>query len=404
MDKNHIYDLSNAEFVSFLFSERARETNISEFHGWNNWALAGAIVSVILAGYSVLKNNPSLVTLNVVYNVSCLLAFFLAYHSWSRMFRRARGVDFSKVRMLKEVLPIVKIVFIFICAIFLAILISVIDGFNSVFLLWVFIIIAYTVAIFIAIAHKEKVVPSFFKEMVFPWIWINIGFEAFIGGLLALIVAQSFKLAGRSLFSPEFEFATCVSAVFVLLFILFKLNFGNRVVRRFDEIIDMYLYAGKSKEETLHEILKNRMGYGVLDGCYKELKAVERKTEICVAEEKELDEIKDAAVIGGNTIGQLKKKQARVDIIIKDLQDTLHSTTALVDRMDEIVKVSSYFRENSEIKHVFDTNSQCLEKVKAVVVKARDVSRLLHNTEMQILEELKVSLEHVQRELMEEEN
>ena len=35
-------------------------------------------------------------------------------------------------------------------------------------------------------------------------------------------------------------------------------------VRRFDVIIDEYLYAGATKEETFHEISKNRMGYEVL--------------------------------------------------------------------------------------------------------------------------------------------
>ena len=401
MEKNNIADLSNAEFTSFLFLERNRENSLSDYHGWNNWALGGAIVSVILAGYTLLKNNPSLAALNVLYYVDCLSALFLAYHSWARLFTRVRGVDFSKVRMLKEVFPIVNVVFIFLFAIASTILIPITDGFNSVFWLWLIIVLVYISVTIIAISLKEKVVPSYFKEMVLPWIWINVGFDTFTGGLWGLIVIKSFKLAGGCIFTPEFEFAACISAIYVLLFILFKLNFSNRVVRRFDEIIDMYLYAGNSKEESFHELLKNRMGYGVLDVCYKELRGVEKKTEMCLAEEKELDDIKDRAIAGEYTINQFEEEQVRVDKVIKGIYDTLGLSKSLINRMDEILKVSPYFRNNSEINYVLDISCQCINKVEIVFEKAKVVSRLLYDLEAQSLRKEKKLLESIHGFLLE---
>lgn len=65
MDKNKrnidipkaIGDLTDAEFLSFLYSERDREDSLSQWQGWNNWALAGAFVAVMWTAYSIWKDH-----------------------------------------------------------------------------------------------------------------------------------------------------------------------------------------------------------------------------------------------------------------------------------------------------------------------------------------------------------
>lgn len=399
-EKLHIGNLADSDFISFLYSERERENSLSEFHGWNNWALAGAIVTVICSGYAVLKLNPSLDVTRVLYNTSCLIAFFLAYHSWTNIFRRERAVDFSKVRMMKEVIPIIKLVFVFVCAIASSITIAVVDRCNVVFWLWVSVIAAYMITLIIALCTKEKVVPSLFREMMLPWAWINAGYEAVIGAVFSLIGTQSFRLARRAILIPEFEFAACVAAFLILLYILFSLNFGNKVVRRFDAIIDRYLYAAATKEETFHEISKNRMGYGVLDACYKELKDVEKRTKQCEDEEKELAEMREYVMTGNCDLAKIQDYDSRVDRILVDQQAALNQSKRLVNRMNEIVKVSSSYGDITEIKTVFDTNQQCFDQVKSVSVIVKEVSRMLHEKETEMLEEINAVL----RKELEEKN
>lgn len=407
-EKLHIGNLADSDFISFLYSERERENSLSEFHGWNNWALAGAIVTVICSGYAVLKLNPSLDVTRVLYNTSCLIAFFLAYHSWTNIFRRERAVDFSKVRMMKEVIPIIKLVFVFVCAIASSITIAVVDRCNVVFWLWVSVIAAYMITLIIALCTKEKVVPSLFREMMLPWDWINAGYEAVIGAVFSLIGTQSFRLARRAILIPEFEFAACVAAFLILLYILFSLNFGNKVVRRFDAIIDRYLYAAATKEETFHEISKNRMGYGVLDACYKELKDVEKRTKQCEDEEKELAEMREYVMTGNCDLAKIQDYDSRVDRILVDQQAALNQSKRLVNRMNEIVKVSSSYGDITEIKTVFDTNQQCFDQVKSVSVIVKEVSRMLHEKETEMLEEinavLRKELEQKNNELRELKN
>lgn len=404
-DTQHITNMSDTEFLSFLYSERDRENSLSEFHGWNNWALAGAIITAICSGYSVLSKNPSLDVVTVLYNAGFIVAFFLTYHSWATIFRRQRAVDFSKVRMMKEVMPVVKIVFVYICAITSSIMIAILNGCNFVFWLWVSVIVAYTLVLILVLCQKEKVVPSFFGEMMLPWVWVNVAFESIMGCVFSIIGTQSFKLAGRQILSPDFEFAACVATVLILLYVLFKLNFGNKVVRRFDEIIDKYLYAGATKEDTFREISKNRMGYGVLDACHKELQSVEQQTKKCVEEEKELSEIKNYVLAGNRELTKLQEYQGRIDDILNHQQTTLNLSKALVDRMNEIVKVSSLFRDITEIQYVFDANQQCHDKVKAISESVGEVSRLVNEAEKEILTAvntaLKKQLEEKQEELRE---
>lgn len=199
-------------------------------------------------------------------------------------------------------------------------------------------------------------------------------------------------MAGRNILTPEFEFAACVASFLILFYILFKLNFSNKVVRRFDAIIDQYLYAGATKEETFHEISKNRMGYGVLDACYKELRDVEKRTKQCVEEEKELDEMRDYVVSGNCNLKRIQEYDDRIDVILSGQHIALNQSKRLVGRMNEILKVSSSFRDITEIKTVFDTNQQCFEKVKSVSDKVGEVSRMLHDKEKEILEVINEAL------------
>ncbi len=391
-NKTHIADLSESEFISFLYSERDRENSLSEFHGWNNWALAGAIITVICSGYTILKIKPSLDVTTVLYNASCLLAFFLAYHSWATIFMRERAVDFSKVRMMKEVMPVVKLFFVYVCGFASSITIAVVDGCNVVFWLWISVIGAYTITLIIALCNKEKVVPSFFREMMLPWVGVNAGYEAFLGAVFSLIGTQSLRMAGRNILTSEFEFAACVAAFLTLLYILFKLNFSNKVVRRFDVIIDQYLYAGDTKEKTFHEISKNRMGYGVLDACYKELKEVEKRTKQCEEEETELAEMREYVVAGNCDLKTIQEYDDRTDAILLGQQTSLNRSKRLVERMNEIVRVSSSFGDITEIKTLVDTNQQCFDKAKSVLDKLEEVSRMLHEKEMEMLEEINAAL------------
>ena len=54
---NRITELSDSEFLSFLYSERDREESLNHFQGWNIWAVIGAMITVICTAYSIRCNH-----------------------------------------------------------------------------------------------------------------------------------------------------------------------------------------------------------------------------------------------------------------------------------------------------------------------------------------------------------
>jgi len=50
--KLFVSEMTDSEFVSFLYSERDRENGLSLYQGWNNWAIAGALITIIYNIYN----------------------------------------------------------------------------------------------------------------------------------------------------------------------------------------------------------------------------------------------------------------------------------------------------------------------------------------------------------------
>ena len=100
-----IPEMSDSEFLSFLYSERNRENDISQYQGWNTWVLIGAAITSLCAFYSTIKTGSELNYVSAFYYAVGTIAFFLAYHNIARLFRRERGHVITRVRLLKDVIP-----------------------------------------------------------------------------------------------------------------------------------------------------------------------------------------------------------------------------------------------------------------------------------------------------------
>lgn len=391
----YLLNLSDSDFLSFLYSERDRENNLSQFQGWNNWALFGAIIAVLCTGYDVIKDN--LVELRgtyIFYYVSGFLALFLGYRSYSRIIKRERGIDYAKVRMLKEVVPYVRIVLIFVCSITLALLIVAFDKVNNVFFFWSVVFLLYFAGTIIAVSYRERVVPSYFSSsgVLLPWPKANIGFDALVGGLLGLTGVESFKAAPCPFSFVNFELAACVSSLVVLVYLFFVINTENKVVKRFDAIIDAYLYIGKSKEETCQEIMRNRMGYSVLESCYKEYQGVINKVTRCEEEEKKLNDIIQGVNEGRFKMQDLCSLNKTVDGIIENQEKANRQSKALCKKVSQILKVEPVLEDFSELDALIQANQRYIDISKKVCSKAREASFAIYNAKEAMLNELEEAL------------
>lgn len=361
--KSPIPELSDSEFISFLYSERDREHSISEYHGWNNWALVGSIITVACFVYSTVYNASSVDWNKVLYYVIGSIAFFLTYHTWLRLFKRQRGYDYTRVRLLKEMTPWTEIVLSLTVAIVAIVRIIVYDSLSLVFWLWVAVFALQLSVFSAAIFNRNRLVPFFFYSAYFPNKRLNSIYDFIAGMLFCETWYHSFKNVAQNVFNTEFEVGICIGTIVVLLYILVKINVENKAVKQFDAIIDMYIYSGVSKEKTYQKILCNRMGYGVLDVCKVELEKVKNITSECEKITGELVELKSIIESGKYDNELLISYNKRLENILQYLNAGLRQSQKLSSRMDEIVKIAPVLYQVDDINLIFDSNKKLYEKV-----------------------------------------
>ena len=148
---------------------------------------------------------------------------------------------------------------------------------------------------------------------------------------------------------------------------------GNKAVKRFDTIIDNHLYLGVSKEKTFQEILKNRMGYSVMDMCYEELSTIESEMK---AYEDELDKIESikASVLNGEGLEEhFYKLQKEIPALFEKAENAMTLSRRLSDKLKEILRVAFGMNVVSAISDILDQNDKDMEKIVALKEKMESV-------------------------------
>lgn len=382
---NRIDGLSDSDFLSLLYSERDREHSLNQIPGWSIWAIIGAWITVLCAGYAVLKGNQSIDAKKVLYLTSALLALVLSSGSLFRLFHLNRSVDFSKVKLLSEVFPTVQFVFVFVCSLSFAIIIFITESVNPVFWLWIALLIVYCVASIIAICNRNTIVPSYYYDVVFPWEKINIVFESIQSALYLLIFHVSSRIQPIAFLSSEFELSICMVTLVTLAFIFFKIRLNDNTVSRIDDIIEGFLYKGVSREETFSQLSVNRWGYTVLDACSKELKAIKNRFQEHEEELKELQAI-ERSIIGASVMPeQIDVFLKKVDSILLNQRKSLKSSEELTNRLKQILKVAPLLSETTELDYLVEANnaihskvSVSLDRVKHIVTLVKEKQNEIH--------------------------
>lgn len=376
-DKTFISEMSENEFLSFLYSERERENEISKFHGWNNWALIGAGIAVLYATYTILGGVCELEWIRVVCYSTGSFALFWSYRSWAFFFQRSRGHNLTRVRLLKEVFPWIDVCLAIIVAIVAIVSISVLGSSSGLIWLWISVIVLQIVAVVVSVFDRDRVVSTFFTKLYFPRIRLNLAYEIVLATLLVVIWRQSFMLGSWSIICPEFELGVCFTVIIILIYLLLVSNFENKAVKDFDEIMDKYIYAGESKENTYKSIIINRVGYGVLEVCNKDLQRIEEMSVACEQKGRHLAEIKDKIQNGRFEMSQLLEFLIETKDTVTYLRDSLHQSMRLSNRLDEIMSLAPFSLQVEDFKDILDANKAFFERILSVDKEVDTVTALL---------------------------
>lgn len=375
--KNPILDYSDQDFLSFLYAERDRENSLSQYHGWSNWALIGAMITVLSIAYASFKGVGQFNWMRSLYYATGAISFFLAYHACFKFIDRDRGNDITRVHLLKEMAPWADSGLAIFTAIIAIVLVLIYDSPSDIFWSWITVLAVQIVVVTIALINRNKLVPFYFIRPYFPNLRWCITYDGFAGSLFALVWISSFNKASWCIINPEFEVGICMGAAVVLFYYLIRVNVENKAVGQFDAIIDRYLYAGISKEETFNKILCNRMGYGVLDVCQKELTKVQEMANDCKKKHQELETLKTKIQNGEYDIYQIAKDNRCLRNMLVYLDDSLKQSDKLASRLHEMVKIAPILDYVTVINTVFDINKELYSQVKAVQKDVGEVSSLL---------------------------
>lgn len=360
---NKICGLTDAEFISYLYSERERENSLNQVHGWNNWALAGAIATVVCASYSIFKSAGSLNSTHFLYYTSGLLAIIWNYLSWAFIFKRNRGIDYGRVRVLKDVFPQVDFWMKLLSFISLPFFIIRDHGMDSIAWWWIGVAFWYVSVRVMAHFQRNEIVSSWYDRAYLPLSWQNIIHELLSCLFFSFIIAVSFKTIPGHIICSEFEMAICVTALYVLLYVLFKINVDNPAAKQFDAIIDDYLYKGVSKEATYQKILINRMGYGVIEVCNDAINSINESLKDYSSFEQKILIIKDNITRDDITQKEFETYFKDLDSSIAYLNKLIREAKKLKDRINKIFECAPGLTDIDSLDKVINTNEMILEKI-----------------------------------------
>lgn len=364
--QNSITDLSDADFLSYLYSERDRENHLSQFQGWNNWALAGAIATVVCALYSILKsaNDEDVCYHNVVYYISGIMAMIMSYRSYVFLFEHPRGVDYTKIKTVKDAAPILFLVLSLLCSTFFVLFLAIKGPWNIIAWLWFGLWLAYMGAGIYVVANRNKIVPSYYKSNLFQNRILESVFNFAVVLSLTFVFGKSFKKIQDPQLGTELEIAVCIVVLIWLVYFLIKINVGNKTVKEFDVIIDDYLYKGETKERTYNRILINRMGLGVMEVCRQDVEKIKadielysKKVELIEGYGKELDT---------ETV-EIEKLNEYEDValgVLDYLTDTLNHTSELNDKLDQMIKLVPASENLIDYKSILELLSEVVGRAK----------------------------------------
>ena len=373
-------EMSDAEFLSFLYSERDRENSLNQYQGWNNWALVGAIATVICALYSILKTGVEKICFsNVFYYISIVFAFVLSYRSFALLFIRPRGIDYSKMKTVKEAAPILYLVFVLIYATAMVLVLAIKVSWNTVTWLWSAVLLTHFIAGIAIIINRNRIVPSYYDPCLFPNRNVDFIFNLIVLCLLSFVLSQSIKRIQQVRFGPDLEFAVCFSVLLWLVYFLIKTNVGNKPVKEFDVIIDDYLYKGKSKEYTFNRILINRMGFGVMEACNKELQSIKDDLNMYSAKFEKIKHYKEELNADSVGIEKLKKYDLVAREVVDYLSKTLDHIGVFRSKLAQMLNQVPFAENIEGFKTLTAMLEVTVDRVKKLQEVASEVTSMVQN-------------------------
>ena len=366
-----VTELSDAEFLSYLYAERDREESLNSYQGWNSWAVVGALITVACGVYSIIcKHQEEIDWLNMSYFASGIIGFCFCYRGCVKFIfsfmERKRGVDYRKVKYLKDVAPIPYLVVALLCSVTFAVFFPLANSvcrWGLLSVLWICMAVANVLVLLNVYLGKDSIVMSYVDGILFPnvrlWIWIEMA----ISSIYSIIWFRSFRLSTcQFIGTPDFEVAACLTLFVLLLYLLLKIKMSNRKSSVIDVALDEFIYKGVKREEVFQKVQANRMGYGVLEICKQELDELTKYAEAFDEQMKQMEYIKEELSNDTIDVCHIQEEMEKVTKTMDYIKDWSQKVRLLDAKM---VKVRDQVKEvvlDEDFDKMLDVGDRMLEK------------------------------------------
>lgn len=380
---NRITEFADPEFLSFLYAERERENSLNKYQGWNIWALVGALVTVVCAGYGILKESSYLIcSRQVAYMVSCMFAFVLLVYPYLQIFtfflRSRRGIDDKKIRTLKDILPYYYMGLSTAVAGSLSAIIPLLDTdtpWNVVSCSWAILLASYLFSWVSAFVNKDKIVNPRLSDMAFVGIWMHSAMIGLWCGLLNVVVVFSFKQVEMPIIGDaNFEIAICVFSLILLAFLLLFVYMKERKSNNMDILIDEYLYKDATKEDVFRTLRVRRMGHTALESCGKEFMGLRRSLDAYEKNKVIMEDIDKAISNKSLDISKMNEYVDEIQGVLAYFGGFDKHFSRMIKKLDQIGKQIPVLKLDDEYNNLVAIAEMILEKEKKLSNYASEVS------------------------------
>ena len=375
MKKNRMEELTDAEFLSFLYAERDREERLNHFQGWNIWAVVGAMVTVICTVYNIIcAHTGEIDRLRTGYlvsdYVSRLFLLWFVVVSLKSFVERKRATDYKKLKYLKDVAPMPYLIVATICTFELALFFIFAEQDNLwdiVPISWMVLAVSQLLIDVSVYRNWNSFVWAIKEDIWFVRTWVMVAVGLYVYVLVWLIWNWSCKhITGPFIGTPEFELAVCVTAFVLLFYLLLMIVFANRKSSEIDVQIDEYVYKGKSKEDVYMKLKANRLGYGILEVCSQEVFALKKYSGDFDSHKKTMEELGVSFENGDISVDCVVERFESLKESFEYNDEWANRVDALCDKLDEIGKNVPELKNEEEFVNLYKGAGRMLKRSKVM--------------------------------------
>ena len=345
--------LSDNDFLSFLYSERGRQESKCGAPGWSLWALTGSAFALVLFVYTTLKtiDTINLLLCYYIFTVFCPIVLYIIFLTEQR--RMVIYGDSVHVERLKNIAPMTLLLCLMGIYGSLTILGVVLGAASESIVRCVVALVPLVMSFISIMKYRNKLVTTFFIFRVSAIDWQNKLLMFLVGGSLLLPLFGGLKHLAFG-FSDEFEITFAVVVLIAIIYMLIRNKVNGNRVTDVDELIDGFLYRDWTRKMIMRKLELMRLGKSPFMELEKEYNKVVDASDLIKNAKRRAEEISDRIqkqrLKEDELVGLLNELEGMSDFITL----VLNSQTDFHEKSEELIKLKSTLGD-CEFRAMLDT-------------------------------------------------